>query len=100
MDFEKLGAFYLGKQYDRARRQVLDRLLMYDARDLPTHAVVLGITGSGAGRERGISGETAPHRCQGRFHRPGLDSVLADALLRFPRDPPPRCFVSGIKAPV
>ncbi|RME42090.1 MAG: ATP-binding protein, partial [Chloroflexi bacterium] len=47
MDFEKLGAFYLGKEYDVAAGQLLDRLLMYDARDLTTHAVCVGMTGSG-----------------------------------------------------
>jgi hypothetical protein len=47
MDFERLGAFYLGKQYDVAEEQRLDRLLMYDARDLTTHAVCVGMTGSG-----------------------------------------------------
>jgi hypothetical protein len=47
MEFEKLGAFYLGKEYDVARRRLIDRLLMYDARDLTTHAVCVGMTGSG-----------------------------------------------------
>jgi hypothetical protein len=47
MDFEKLGAFYLGKEYDLTGSQLLDRLVMYDARDLTTHAVCVGMTGSG-----------------------------------------------------
>ncbi|MEM4246130.1 MAG: DUF87 domain-containing protein, partial [Candidatus Bathyarchaeia archaeon] len=47
MEFERLGAFYLGKEYDVNKRQLLDRLLMYDARDLTTHAVCVGMTGSG-----------------------------------------------------
>lgn len=47
MDFEKLGAFYLGKEYDISGKQLLDRLVMYDARDLTTHAVCVGMTGSG-----------------------------------------------------
>jgi hypothetical protein len=47
MDFEKLGAFYLGKEYDVVNGNLLDRLLMYDARDLTTHAVCVGMTGSG-----------------------------------------------------
>ena len=47
MDFEKLGAFYLGKEYDVATDQQLDRLVMYDARDLTTHALCVGMTGSG-----------------------------------------------------
>ena len=47
MDFEKLGAFYLGKAYDLANQQLLEQLTMYDARDLTTHAVCVGMTGSG-----------------------------------------------------
>ena len=47
MDFEKLGAFYLGKEHDVGKDKPLDRLLMYDARDLTTHAVCVGMTGSG-----------------------------------------------------
>jgi len=46
-DFERLGAFYLGKLYDINEGKRLDRLLMYDARDLTTHAVCVGMTGSG-----------------------------------------------------
>ena len=45
--FEKLGAFYLGQEFDLASGQRLDRLVMYDARDLTTHAVCVGMTGSG-----------------------------------------------------
>ncbi len=47
MDIEKLGAFYLGKEYSLADRQLLDRLVMYDSRDLTTHAICIGMTGSG-----------------------------------------------------
>jgi len=47
MNFEKLGAFYLGKEYDIKTGRLLDQLLMYDARDLTTHAVCVGMTGSG-----------------------------------------------------
>jgi type IV secretory pathway VirB4 component len=45
--FEKLGQFYLGKQYDMDRRERTDQHLLYDSRDLCTHAVVVGMTGSG-----------------------------------------------------
>ena len=47
MDFEKLGAFYLGKEYDLKKGKLSDQLVMYDARDLTTHAVCVGMTGSG-----------------------------------------------------
>ena len=40
-DYEKLGAFYLGKEYDLERREITDNLLLYDSKDLMTHAVVV-----------------------------------------------------------
>ncbi len=46
-DFEKLGAFYLGRVYDGERGQVKDELLLYDSKDLTTHALCVGMTGSG-----------------------------------------------------
>ncbi|MGI8672253.1 MAG: ATP-binding protein [Luteitalea sp.] len=46
-DFETLGAFYLGRPYDLATRTAAPAPLMYDARDLLTHAVCIGMTGSG-----------------------------------------------------
>ena len=46
-DFEKLGQFYLGKEVDPATGERTEDLLMYDSRDLCTHAVVVGMTGSG-----------------------------------------------------
>ena len=44
---EKLGSFYLGKEYDLAARQLKDVQVNYDSRDLTTHAVCVGMTGSG-----------------------------------------------------
>ncbi len=46
-DFETLGAFYLGRPYDIATKTATDAPLMYDSRDLLTHAVCIGMTGSG-----------------------------------------------------
>src|SRR6186713_180906 len=46
-DYEKLGAFYLGREYDIATKQMAESLVMYDSKDLVTHGVVLGMTGSG-----------------------------------------------------
>src|ERR1700741_4804964 len=40
-EFEKLGVFYLG------RNKSNDDLLLYDSKDLVTHAVCVGMTGSG-----------------------------------------------------
>jgi hypothetical protein len=47
MDFEKLGLFYLGLERDRATGQRLGTPVLYDSRDLLTHAVCVGMTGSG-----------------------------------------------------
>lgn len=44
---ERLGAFYLGKEYDLKAGQLQELPVMYDARDLTTHAVCVGMTGSG-----------------------------------------------------
>jgi hypothetical protein len=46
-DFEKLGLFYLGKTYDMSKRRVTSNLLLYESKDLTTHAVCVGMTGSG-----------------------------------------------------
>ena len=46
-DFETLGAFYLGKRYDIPSRARRDDYVLYDAKDLTTHAVIIGMTGSG-----------------------------------------------------
>ena len=46
-DFENLGQFYLGRTYDGATQQIQDDLVLYDSKDLVTHGVVLGMTGSG-----------------------------------------------------
>jgi hypothetical protein len=46
-NLEKLASFYLGSAYDLVQGQTLDQIVNYDARDLTTHAVVLGMTGSG-----------------------------------------------------
>ncbi|MEO2036684.1 MAG: hypothetical protein ABGZ35_31805, partial [Planctomycetaceae bacterium] len=44
---EKLGQFYLGREYDLVSGETLSQELHYDAGDLTTHAVCVGMTGSG-----------------------------------------------------
>jgi len=46
-DYEKLGVFYLGKTYDLAAKKSKGELLLYDSKDLVTHGVCVGMTGSG-----------------------------------------------------
>src|SRR6478736_2376745 len=46
-DYEKLGTFYLGREYDVSTKTTEEKLVLYDSKDLVTHGVVLGMTGSG-----------------------------------------------------
>ena len=46
-DFEKLGFFYLGRRHDLATGKTSGEPVLYDSRDLLTHAVCVGMTGSG-----------------------------------------------------
>ena len=46
-DYEKLGIFYLGKKYNMESKSIEDQLVLYESKDLLTHAVCVGMTGSG-----------------------------------------------------
>jgi hypothetical protein len=41
------GKFYLGRLFDLAKSQLLDKPVIYDPADLTTHGVIVGMTGSG-----------------------------------------------------
>ncbi|MEL6739502.1 MAG: DUF87 domain-containing protein [Planctomycetota bacterium] len=81
--YEKLGAFYLGKTYDPDASRITDELLLYKAADLTTHAVCVGMTGSG---KTGL--------CVGLLEEAAIDGVpalvidpkgdIANMLLTFP----------------
>jgi len=45
--FEKLGAFYLGRPHDPASNSTSPSPLLYDSKDLTTHGLIVGMTGSG-----------------------------------------------------
>ena len=45
--FEKIASFYLGRHFNLDDGEMTDDLLMYDAKDLCTHAMCVGMTGSG-----------------------------------------------------
>ncbi|MBY0586438.1 DUF87 domain-containing protein [bacterium] len=47
IDYEKLGVFYLGRELDPKTRARTETPYLYDAKDLTTHAIVIGMTGSG-----------------------------------------------------
>src|SRR3954465_14770007 len=83
-DFEKLGLFYLGREYDLDARALRDRPVLYDSRDLVTHGVCVGMTGSG---KTGL--------CLSVIEEAAIDGVpviaidpkgdLSNLLLTFPR---------------
>ncbi len=45
--YEKLGVFYLGKAFDMNSGTLREEPVLYDSKDLTTHAVIIGMTGSG-----------------------------------------------------
>jgi hypothetical protein len=83
-DFEKLGVFYLGRPYDLQAQKPKESWLLYDSKDLVTHAVCVGMTGSG---KTGL--------CVNLIEEAALDGIpaividpkgdLANLLLTFPR---------------
>lgn len=82
-DFETLGAFYLGKRYDIATRARSDDYVLYDSKDLTTHAVIIGMTGSGkTGLGVGILEEALIDRIPVIAIDPKGD--LGNLALRFP----------------
>ena len=82
-DYEKLGAFYLGREYDISTKVMADSLVMYDSKDLVTHGVVLGMTGSGkTGLCLAILEEAALDKIPAIIIDPKGD--IANFLLTFP----------------
>jgi hypothetical protein len=82
--FDKLGSFYLGKSFDLTSKQRDERAYtIYDSKDLVTHAVCVGMTGSG---KTGL--------CLGLIEEAALDGIpaividpkgdLSNLLLTFP----------------
>src|SRR3954470_8369738 len=78
-DYEKLGSFYLGR-----KREQKNELVLYDSKDLLTHAVCVGMTGSG---KTGL--------CIGLLEEAAIDGIpsividpkgdLSNLLLTFPQ---------------
>ncbi len=83
-NYEKLGAFYLGREYDLKKQKASEGPLLYDSKDLVTHAVCVGMTGSG---KTGL--------CIGLLEEAAIDGVpailidpkgdLPNLLLTFPQ---------------
>lgn len=82
-NIEGLGVFYLGREYDLSQKKQNEQPLLYDAKDLVTHGVCVGMTGSG---KTGL--------CIGLIEEAALDGIpailidpkgdLANLLLTFP----------------
>src|SRR5262245_28362223 len=95
-EYEKLGAFYLGKVFDPAANKLSDEPLLYDSRDLTTHAVCVGMTGSG---KTGL--------CLAMLEEAAIDGVpaicidpkgdIGDLMLTFPKLAP-QDFASWVDA--
>lgn len=82
-DFEKLGAFYLGKRFDPVANELTEDLILYDSRDLVTHALIVGMTGSGkTGLGVGLLEEAAIDGVPAIVIDPKGD--LANLMLNFP----------------
>ena len=80
---EKLGSFYLGAAYDLDSGDQLDEPIVYDARDLTTHAVCVGMTGSGkTGLCVGLMEEAALDKVPAILIDPKGD--ITNLLLQFP----------------
>jgi len=83
-DFEKMGAFYLGRTFDPQTKKPGEALVLYDSKDLVTHAVCVGMTGSG---KTGL--------CIGLLEEAAIDGVpsiiidpkgdMSNLLLTFPQ---------------
>lgn len=81
---EQLGSFYLGAEFDLAARRRLEAPLNYDARDLTTHAVCVGMTGSGkTGLCLDLLEEAAIDQVPAMLIDPKGD--LSNLLLQFPQ---------------
>ncbi len=83
-EFEKLGLFYLGKRWDLPTNKVQDEFVLYDSKDLVTHAVCIGMTGSGkTGLGISLIEEAAIDGVPSLVVDPKGD--LTNLLLRFPQ---------------
>ncbi len=81
MDFE--GKYYLGRIFDPKTGKLTDQPLVYDPEDLTTHAVVVGMTGSGkTGLCIGLLEEAALNGVPALLIDPKGD--ITNILLHFP----------------
>lgn len=81
--FEKLGAFYLGRHRDPATGERSTQPLLYESRDLTTHGVIVGMTGS---RKTGLALAMLEEAALDRIPVIAIDPKgdLANLFLTFP----------------
>ncbi|HRD54814.1 MAG TPA: DUF87 domain-containing protein, partial [Parachlamydiaceae bacterium] len=83
-DIDKVDAFYLGKIIDPLTEKATDALLQYDSKNLTTHAICVGMTGSGkTGLGIAFLEEAALRRIPAIIIDPKGD--LTNLLLTFPK---------------
>ncbi len=84
MDYEKLGLFYLGRRVNPETRAREDVPVLYDSSDLVTHAVIVGMTGSG---KTGLGIDLIEEAAIDNLPVLAIDPKgdLANLLLTFPR---------------
>lgn len=82
--YEKLGAFYLGRVRNPASGQTTQDYLLFDSRDLTTHGVIIGMTGSG---KTGLAITMLEEAAMDRIPVIAIDPKgdLANLLLTFPK---------------
>ena len=94
---DRPACFYLGREYDLNTKTVQpDKLIMYDARNLTTHGVIVGMTGSGkTGLSIALLEEAAIDGIPAVIIDPKGD--LTNLLLQFP-NLEPRYFAEWLNA--
>ncbi len=92
---DRPACFYLGQEYDLTAKAVLaNQIVMYDARNLTTHGVIVGMTGSGkTGLSIALLEEAAIDGIPAIIIDPKGD--LTNLLLQFP-DLDPRDFAAWL----
>lgn len=82
--YEQLGAFYLGRLHDPASGQTGRDDFLFDSRDLTTHGVIVGMTGSG---KTGLAITMLEEAAMDRIPVIAIDPKgdLGNLLLTFPR---------------
>ncbi|MCA9195081.1 MAG: ATP-binding protein, partial [Planctomycetales bacterium] len=68
-DYERLGSFYLGRKYELVGNRLMPDRILYDAKDLTTHMLCVGMTGSG---KTGL--------CLSLLEEAGIDGIPAICL--------------------